>query len=528
MRWLLAAFVFCVTLVLPSAAQAQSLNGEVFTSLPAATITGGTCNPSGTSTFTFSVSGVATGPYTGTFTETGSVTVGPQTVELFPGQFAGAVTDFHASFQIDSPLGTVTGTKRRVGDPGPTAPFNAGGCFSGPNNTATAAQIYANALTYSANTPDGPDEGSSIAQGNYYADPPISSQTEWREYFFLSTPGPGAPATVTLSPATATNKAGEQHCVTATVRDASGNPTPGIEVVFSVSGANSAGGTKTTDANGQATFCYTGTHAGEDAIRAFADTNESGSQDAGEPAGAATKTYVAAAPATVTLSPATATNTVGTQHCVTATVKDAFGNPAAGVTVRFSVTGSTTTSGSKTTDAGGQATFCYQGPELPGADEIKAYADANKSNTQDAGEPAGSASKTWVVPVSTPLCSVSITNGGRITANNGDKGTFGGNAQVSSKGAPKGNEEYQDHGPATNINVKSIQVLAVTCSPDKKQASIYGKATINGSGSYLFKIDVKDVAEPGIGRDTYRILLSNGYDSGEHTLEAGNIQIRIG
>ena len=85
--------------------------------------------------------------------ETGTVTVGPQTVELSPGQFAGAVTDFEASFQIESLLGTVTGTKERVGDPGPTSRFNAGTCFSGPNGEATVAQIYANALEYSAATP---------------------------------------------------------------------------------------------------------------------------------------------------------------------------------------------------------------------------------------------------------------------------------------------------------------------------------------------------------------------------------------
>jgi hypothetical protein len=133
-----------------------------------------------------------------------------------------------------------------------------------------------------------------------------------------------------------------------------------------------------------------------------------------------------------------------------------------------------------------------------------------------------------VLPVSTPLCTVTITNGGRITTNSGDKGTFGGNAQVSSKGTPKGSEEYQDHGPVADINVKSINVLAATCSADQKQASIYGTATINGAGSYLFKIDVRDVADPGIRKDTYRILLSNGYDSGDHLLEAGNIQIKIG
>jgi hypothetical protein len=39
-----------------------------------------------------------------------------------------------------------------------------------------------------------------------------------------------------------------------------------------------------------------------------------------------------------------------------------------------------------------------------------------------------------------------------------------------------------------------------------------------------YVIEVKDLGEPG-RRDTYRIILSNGYDSGEHTLEGGNIQI---
>ncbi len=233
-----------------------------------------------------------------------------------------------------------------------------------------------------------------------------------------------------------------------------------------------------------------------------------------------------AVPASVTLTPATDTNRAGEEHCVTATVRDQFGNTVAGVKVVFSVTGAATKSGTQTTDADGNARFCYTGPELPGVDAIKAYADINGNSTQDAGEPSDVAAKTWVLPVSTPLCQVTITDGGRITADNGDKGTFGGNAKVSANGKPSGNQTYQDHGPARRMTVKSIEILAVTCSADRKQASIYGRATIDGAGSYLFKIDVKDLAEPGVGEDTYRILLSSGYDSGEHALEGGNIQIR--
>ena len=239
----------------------------------------------------------------------------------------------------------------------------------------------------------------------------------------------------------------------------------------------------------------------------------------------ATPACPAGAAATLTLSPKTATNDVDTQHCVTATVTDTAGNPPVpGVVVRFSVTGSVNTSGSATTNASGQATFCYTGPALPGADAIRAYADNDNDSTQDAGEPFDTATKTWVAPTSTPLCEVNVTYGGRITAANGDRATFGGNAKVDKDGNPQGQEEYQDHGPVQPMNVHSINVLSVVC-PSTTEASIFGDATIDGSGTFAYRIDVKDLGEPGKGVDKYRIRLSNGYDSGEQTLQGGNIQI---
>jgi len=68
-------------------------------------------------------------------------------------------------------------------------------------------------------------------------------------------------------------------------------------------------------------------------------------------------------------------------------------------------------------------------------------------------------------------------------------------------------------------------VLAIVCQ-GSTQASIYGQAKINGSGSFFYRINVKDLAEPGVGIDTYWILLQTGYNSGEHILQGGNIQIR--
>jgi hypothetical protein len=133
-----------------------------------------------------------------------------------------------------------------------------------------------------------------------------------------------------------------------------------------------------------------------------------------------------------------------------------------------------------------------------------------------------------------------VTYGGRISTTDGDKATFGG---VANANGNKGQEEYQDHGPLTDINVHSIDVQFVTCgdggvgiglasriatqasgSDDPQTASIFGTATVNGSGSVDYEIDLVDSGEPGTA-DTYRIFLSNGYDSGVQTLYGGNVQI---
>jgi hypothetical protein len=204
----------------------------------------------------------------------------------------------------------------------------------------------------------------------------------------------GPPAVVTLDPPTATNTAGEEHCVTATVTDAFGNPNAGVSVVFSVSGANSAGGTAVTNASGQATFCYTGTVAGDDTITAFADTNGSGIQDGGEPSATASKTYEAGPPAFLSATPKSAINEIGDEHCVKARVEDQFGNPTPDITVVFSVSGANTASGSATTGAAGTAVFCYTGTNT-GPDVIVVFADTDNDGVQDADEPGDEVDKLW-------------------------------------------------------------------------------------------------------------------------------------
>lgn len=72
--------------------------------------------------------------------------------------------------------------------------------------------------------------------------------------------------TLALTPPTGTAQTGSQYCVAATVKDQFSNPVVGVRVDFAVSGANATSGFTNTDANGVASFCYTGTNGGTDNI----------------------------------------------------------------------------------------------------------------------------------------------------------------------------------------------------------------------------------------------------------------------
>lgn len=110
---------------------------------------------------------------------------------------------------------------------------------------------------------------------------------------------------------------------------------------------------------------------------------------------------------------------------------------------------------------------------------------------------------------------------------NTDVATFGGNAKVSSSGISTGQQEYHDHGPVQPLTVKAIDVQALVCSDDRTQASLFGHATVDGSGYYEYEIDLEDAGEPGTN-DTYRILIPGfPYTSGlPKKLGGGNVQIR--
>ena len=106
---------------------------------------------------------------------------------------------------------------------------------------------------------------------------------------------------VALSPKTATNPVGTQHCVTATVTDQNGAPLKDVRVDFTVTGPNATSGFAFTNASGQAQFCYTGTNAGTDNIKA----------EVGTLSDTATKTWTSTPPSDTT-KPSCALSASGT------------------------------------------------------------------------------------------------------------------------------------------------------------------------------------------------------------------------
>ena len=128
------------------------------------------CDPSRVSTVQYSASGTATGPYPGTFTVHGTVTIAPQTLPgPRTGTVAGPLQSLHETFTITSALGTVSGTKTlpRTG----ATPSDEGSCqhvtgfATGPvsNASGTVVDIFSQPV-YAAVITDA--LGSSGVQGD--------------------------------------------------------------------------------------------------------------------------------------------------------------------------------------------------------------------------------------------------------------------------------------------------------------------------------------------------------------------------
>ncbi len=190
-------------------------------------------------------------------------------------------------------------------------------------------------------------------------------------------------------------------------------------VVVAAGAPNTKSISGATQANGNFRFSLAlpDTTAGQDAagtynISAWLDANGNGTQDAGppaEPGTTATKTYQAATVNTLDAKPANATNVVGENHTITATVTDQNGNPVGGKAITFRVTSGPNSNNdldsNNTTPTGviGQCTTAADGTcsqsyssTVTGTDSIDVFIDTNSNYTADGGEKSVTVSKTWV------------------------------------------------------------------------------------------------------------------------------------
>jgi hypothetical protein len=119
-------------------------------------------------------------------------------------------------------------------------------------------------------------------------------------------------------------------------------------------------------------------------------------------------------------------------------------------------------------------------------------------------------------------CKCDVQGDGRIRTANGDSATF--RSQVKAI-PPTGKLRFEDRGPGEPFKLQSTEITDVAISADEREASIRGKAKIEGADSVDVRIDVRDLRRKP---DAFHIRLSSGYDSGEQTIRDGDIDIKCG
>jgi hypothetical protein len=419
---LAALALLLLSLTFASRAQTSggTLNGETLSRATALTndaafqISNLNCTQGGVAGFDFTTSGTATGPYPGTYTESGSVT--------FQNAPGGIILSFSSTFTITSGSTVITGTKTLAPVQPPQGSNNRGVCQNLMNgNLAINNTFIIVAAQYTANIPT----------------------------------------------------------ATGTVTETGTSRVAGTAIVA-----------RNPDGSVNA------------ASYSFNETYRNLAQIT-----------------TVTLTPAAAANPIGTQHTVTATASNASGSGVSGARVFFVVTadGSTVNGFQCFTNASGQCSFLYEGPEWPRSDTITACVDRNDNGQVDPTDPCAAATKEWVFPASTPGAS---TGGGQLLdfQTQRDGIVLGFNFK-NENGKLTGNCTINDK--ATDTFVKCQDVLSYVQAGNT--ATAYGTAEINGALTF-FKIVLSDNDTSGAGADTFVLTTQSGYTVGG-VLTQGNIQV---
>lgn len=112
-------------------------------------------------------------------------------------------------------------------------------------------------------------------------------------------------------------------------------------------------------------------------------------------------------PGALQISPANQTLVQGQTAAINVTSLDTAGQPYAGKTLRYTIAGANPQSGAVTLNASGQGQIAYVGNN-PGIDTIQMYVDLAGNETQQASDPAGTASVTFTPRPPTPSSSYTV------------------------------------------------------------------------------------------------------------------------
>jgi serine protease AprX len=254
-----------------------------------------------------------------------------------------------------------------------------------------------------------------------------------------------------------------------------------------------------------------------------ADENVTGYWSAAYPDGTVTPAPVA--PATLTLAAATPASVQGQPDALTATVRDAAGNPVPNAPVVWTSTGAGGVRNAEAYTASDGVASANALSDAPGAQTV----------TATTGTLAASVNVTWVgVTAPCPTCGTTTTNtpgkasgGGWFTVSGG-KRHFGVDAEYNAGAAlPGGSVSYDDHA-GTAVGASVVERFAIS----GRTATFSGPATVNGATGYRYEVAVTDNGEPG-RTDTFSLTLTRVADPlwsyrASGTLGGGNVQVRAG
>lgn len=184
----------------------------------------------------------------------------------------------------------------------------------------------------------------------------------------------------------------------------------------------------------------------------------------------------------VMLMPEDATNRVGTEHTVTATVLDAEGQPLVKEMVSFAVSGANEATGSAMTDENGEVSFAYTG-EREGEDTITAWLDQNGNGEVDADEPQATASKTWEAMAAISLVSFTASVSGERVILTWETGVEIDNAGFNLYRATRMDGAY------TQINAALIPAEG-----DVFAGATYRFVDTPGSGTFYYLLEDVDIS----------------------------------